>query len=75
MNLSKHLKALVSVSLCCFIAAAFAGEQSDARKAELEKSLGESRNSIESMTSSDETIFPEDTSQRFKVRRWLTSSP
>ncbi|HCO94096.1 MAG TPA: hypothetical protein DIU00_09120 [Phycisphaerales bacterium] len=68
MNLSKHLKALVSISLCCFIAAAFAGEESDARKAELEKSLGESPNSIESTTSSDETIFPEDTSPRFKVR-------
>jgi hemolysin activation/secretion protein len=69
MNLSKHLKALVSISLCCFIAAAFAGEESDARKAELEKSLGESRNSIESTTSSDETIFPEDTTPRFKVRQ------
>jgi len=68
MNLSKRLKALVSISLCCFIAAAFAGEGSDARKAELEKSLGESRNLIESTTSFDGTIFPEDTSPRFKVK-------
>ena len=67
MNLSKHLKALVSISLCCFIASAFAGEERDARKAELEKSLGESQNSVESTTSSDETIFPEDTTPRFKV--------
>jgi len=67
MNLSKHLKAFASISLCCFIAAAFAGEESKARKAELEKSLGESPNSIESTTSSDETIFPEDTTPRFKV--------
>ena len=68
MKLSKHLKALASISLCCFIAAAFAGEESNTRKAELEKSLGESPNSIESTTSSDETIFPEDTTPRFKVR-------
>jgi hemolysin activation/secretion protein len=68
MDLSKQLKALVSICLFCFIAVAFAAEESDIRKEQLEKELGESQSAIDSTASSDEITFPEDTTPRFSTR-------
>jgi len=68
MDSSRQLKALVLIFLPCLIAVAFAEDQTDVRKAELKKALGESRSSIESAPSLDEMTFPEDTTPRFSVR-------
>ena len=68
MDLSKQLKALVPISLFCFIAVAFAAEKSDVRREQLEKELGESQSAIDIAASSDEITFPEDTTPRFSVR-------
>ena len=43
MDLSKRLKGLVPISLLCLTVVAFAAEQSDARREQLDKELGESR--------------------------------
>src|SRR4030042_3547117 len=68
MDLSKQLKALVPISLLCLIAVAFAGEQSDVRKEQLDKELGESQKVTESAALSDEISFPEDKTQRFSAK-------
>jgi hemolysin activation/secretion protein len=68
MDLSKQLKALVPISLFCLIAVAFAAEESDVRREQLEKELGESQSVIDSVASSDEITFPEDTTPRFSVK-------
>ena len=67
MDLSKQLKALVPISLFCLIAVAFAAEESDVRREQLEKELGESQSAIDIAASSDEITFPEDTTPRFSV--------
>ena len=68
MDLSKQLKALMPISLFCMIAFAFAAEESDVRRKQLEKELGESQSVIDSVTSPDEIIFPDDTTPRFLVK-------
>ncbi|OHB63761.1 MAG: hypothetical protein A2168_03545 [Planctomycetes bacterium RBG_13_50_24] len=68
MDLSKQLRALVPISLLCLIAVAFAGEQSDVRKEQLDKELGESQKVTESAALSDEISFPEDKTQRFSAK-------
>ena len=68
MDLSKQLKALVSISLFCLIAVAFAVDESDVRREQLEKELGEPQSVIDSAASSDEIAFPEDTTPRFSVK-------
>jgi len=68
MDLSKQLKGLVPISLLCLIAVVFAGEQSDARREQLDKELGESRRVTERKASSDEITFPRDTTPRFSAR-------
>jgi len=68
MDLSKQIKTLVPISLLCLIAVAFAGEQSDVRKEQLDKELGESQKVTESAALSDEITFPEDTTQRFSAK-------
>ena len=68
MDLSKQLKTLVPISLFCFIAVAFAAEESDVRREQLEKELGESQSAIDIAASSDEITFPEDTTPRFSTR-------
>ncbi|MHC4205657.1 MAG: ShlB/FhaC/HecB family hemolysin secretion/activation protein [Planctomycetota bacterium] len=66
---SKQLMALVPICLLCLIAAAFAEDASDVRRAELERTLGKPQDSIEGTASSDEITFPEDTSLRFSARK------
>ena len=68
MDLSRQLKALVPISLFCLIAVAFTAEESDVRREQLEKELGESQSAIDSGVSSDEIAFPEDTTPRFSVK-------
>ncbi len=68
MGLSRRLKAMVSVSLLFVIAAAFAKDEGNVKRAKLEEQLGKSQNSIESTTSSDEVAIPEDATVRFLVR-------
>ena len=73
MDFSKQLKALVPISLFCLIAVTFAAEKSDVRREQLEKELGESQSAIESGVSSDEIVFPEDTTPRFSVKKLIIS--
>ncbi|MHC4752021.1 MAG: ShlB/FhaC/HecB family hemolysin secretion/activation protein [Planctomycetota bacterium] len=68
MDSSRKLKALVPICLICLIAVAFAEDENKDKKAELEKTLGESGSLIESTTSMDEVTFPEDTTPRFTVK-------
>ena len=68
MDFSKQLKALVPIFLFCLIAVAFASEESDVRREQLEKELGEPQSAIDSVASSDEITFPEDTTPRFSVK-------
>ena len=68
MDLSNQLKALVLISLFCLIAVTFAAEESDVRREQLEKELGEPQSAIDSVASSDEIAFPEDTTPRFSVK-------
>ena len=69
MDFSKQLKALASISLFCLIAVTFAAKESDVRREQLEKELGESKSAIDSGISSDEIAFPEDTTPRFSVKK------
>jgi len=73
MSLSRQSKALALISLLCLIAVSFAENKSDVRKAELEKELGESRESIENKTSMDVVSIPEDTTLRFSVKELKVS--
>ena len=73
MNLSKQLKALVPISLFCLIAVTFAVEESDVRREQLEKELGEPQSVIDIAASSDEIAFPEDTTPRFSVKELTIS--
>ena len=68
MDLSKQLKALIPISLFCMITFAFAAEESDVRRKQLEKELGESQSVIDGVASPDEIIFPDDTTPRFSVK-------
>jgi hemolysin activation/secretion protein len=68
MDLSKQLKALVPISLLCLIVVAFAGEQSDVRREQLDKELGKSQRVTESAVLSDEITFPEDTTPLFSAK-------
>jgi len=68
MNLSKQLKALVPISLFCLIAVTFAVEESDVRREQLEKELGEPQSSIDTAASSNEISFPQDATTRFSVK-------
>ena len=69
MDLSRQFKAAVSISLLCLIVVAFAGEQSDVRREQLDKELGKSQRITSSAALSDEITFPEDTSARFSVKK------
>ena len=69
MDLSRQFKAAVSISLLCLIVVAFAGEQSDVRREQLDKELGKSQRITSSAALSDEITFPEDTSTRFSVKK------
>ena len=73
MNLSKQLKALVPISLFCLIAVAFAVEEGDVRREQLEKELGEPQSVIDTAASSNEIAFPEDTTPRFSVKELTIS--
>jgi len=73
MDFSRQLKALVPISLFCLIAVTFAAEESDARREQLEKELGEPQSAIESGISLDEIAFPEDTTPRFSVKKLIIS--
>ncbi len=73
MDLSKQLKAFVPISLFCLIAVAFAAEESDVKREQLEKELGGSQSAIDSGVSSDEITFPEDTTPRFSVKELTIS--
>jgi len=67
-SLRKKLRVFVPISLLCFVVVAFAEDEKDLRKGDLKKALDQSRSSTESATSSDEVIFPEDTTPRFSVK-------
>ena len=68
MGLSKQLKAVVLISLLCLTVVAFAKQQSDVRKEQLDKELGKSQKVKGSAALSDEITFPEDTTPRFSVK-------
>ncbi|MHC4324491.1 MAG: ShlB/FhaC/HecB family hemolysin secretion/activation protein [Planctomycetota bacterium] len=68
MDLSKQLKALVTISLFCLITAAFASEESNIRREQLETELSQPQSVTESVAASDQITFPEDTSRRFSVK-------
>ncbi len=68
MSLSRLLRALAPIYLFCLIAVASAEDGGDINKAELKKTSEKSRNVTESVTSSDETTFPVDTTPRFSVK-------
>jgi hemolysin activation/secretion protein len=69
MGSSKHLMALMLISLLCLISVAFAEDASDVRRAKLERTLGKPQSPIEGAASSDEITFPEDTSPRFSAKK------
>ncbi|MFC1635267.1 ShlB/FhaC/HecB family hemolysin secretion/activation protein [Planctomycetota bacterium] len=64
----KKVSILVPISLLCLVVVAFAEDEKDIRKGELEKALEKPRSSTESATSLDEVTFPEDTTPRFSVK-------
>ena len=68
MTLSKSLETLAPICLFCLISVASAEDGGGAKKEELKKTLGKSDNVAESITSSDEMMFPVDTTPRFSVR-------
>jgi hemolysin activation/secretion protein len=68
MGLSKQLKAVVLISLLCLTVVAFAKQQSDVRREQLDKELGKSQKVKGSAALSDEITFPEDTTPRFSVK-------
>jgi hypothetical protein len=53
MDLSKQLKALMPIFLFCMITFACAAEESDVRRKQLEKELGESQSVIDNVASPD----------------------
>ena len=68
MTLSKPLETLALICLFCLISVASAADGGDTNKEELKKTLGKSPNVAKSITSSDEIMFPVDTTPRFSVK-------